>query len=270
MINVKNKTINYLIAASQIDRLETKLLLRAILGFTQAELIIKNDYVLSDREYDAFLQLLKKRQDGMPISYLLGYKEFYSRNFKVNSDTLIPRPETELLVETILNLSEPKWSILDLGTGCGCIAITCKLESPTLSIIAVDNSLAALSIARYNANELNADVKFAHSDWYSQINDKFDIIVSNPPYIANNDIHLKDLSYEPQDALTDFGDGLEHIKAIIAGGVKHLRSGGYLLLEHGYNQSLVVNKIFEKYSYSDITTLKDYASIDRVTYAMWQ
>jgi release factor glutamine methyltransferase len=267
---MEDRSVGYLITNTKLDNLETKLLLRDVLDFTQAELIINNEYILNESQYNEFLQLLAKRQKGMPISYLLGYKEFYSRNFKVSQDTLIPRPETELLVETALRLSKANDHILDLGTGCGCIAITCKLQDHGLTVVAVDNSLEAWSRAKYNATKLKANVKFVHSDWYTNINDKFNIIISNPPYIASNDEHLKNLNYEPKIALTDFANGLEHIKKIIAGGVEHLYNGGFLILEHGFNQALEVKEIFENYGYSEITTLKDYAALDRITYAVYK
>jgi release factor glutamine methyltransferase len=199
----------------------------------------------------------------MPMAYILGYKEFYSRIFKVNTNTLIPRPETELLVDTVLALAKPMAKVLDLGTGSGCIAISCKLEQQALSVTATDKYPEALAVAISNAADLGADIKFINCDWLDGITDIYDIIVSNPPYIANNDKHLPALSFEPQHALTDFFDGMSAIRKIIEDSKAHLN--GYLLIEHGYDQGSFTTELMLKYGFRNIRTIRDYASLDRIT-----
>lgn len=262
---MQKATIREIISAVKLDKLETKLLLRHVLKLTQAELIMFNDRVLSNDELIQFDKLLQQRLSGVPINYILGYREFYSRQFKVTVNTLIPRPETEILVAEILNRLTPGDALLDLGTGTGCIAITCKLEMPTIVVVAIDKDQATLEVARGNANKLGAEITFLQSDWYENINGKFAIIVSNPPYIANNDPHLENLSHEPQHALTDFNDGLDCFRHIISGANKYLLFNGYLLLEHGFDQAVQIREMLTESGFMNIKTIKDYAGLDRIT-----
>jgi release factor glutamine methyltransferase len=232
---------------------------------SQAQLIVQNDYVLTEKEYQDFVDSVAQLKSGMPISYLLGYKEFYSRQFKVSPATLIPRPETELLVEAVLLRAESGQRVLDLGTGSGCIAITLKLENPSLQLTATDYYVQALTVAQQNAHELGADVTFILSNWYAKVPGNFNLIVSNPPYIAHNDNHLAALEYEPLHALTDFADGLKWVHSIVTGAVEHLIRPGWLLIEHGFDQGLAVRKIFAQAGFTTILTLPDYAGLDRIT-----
>lgn len=283
-------SIQQIINSSRLQKLDIKVLLKHVLGLSFADLIIQSDRVLDDEEFNKLQHLVSKRLLGVPISYLLKYKEFYSRNFLVTEDTLIPRPETEILVEQVLNLAQymilnqtqksvcshkKTIKLLDLGTGSGCIAITCKLENPLLDVVASDISAEALSVAKSNAKIFGVNIDFKISNWYQNVmpdlenvignNMKFDIIVSNPPYIACNDQHLVELQYEPLIALTDRSDGLSSLNNVISGATKYLTKGGFLLVEHGYNQKNAVVNFFKNYGFVDIITVLDYAGLDRVT-----
>lgn len=258
-------TIKEIIASSKLDRLDTRVILSYVTGFSSAQLISRDDYQLNSLEYEIYTKLYTRALDGEPIAYLLGYKEFYGRNFKVTSDTLIPRPETELLVDKVLEFAKLHDSMIDLGTGSGCIAITCKLERPDLKVTALDKFSNTLMIARDTAETLGADVNFICSNWFDDVTDKFDIIVSNPPYIEVNDEHLLNLQYEPQFALTDFADGLSCIRVIAEKSSIYLKNNGWLMIEHGYNQGYVVREIFENNGLQEIETFKDYASLERFT-----
>ncbi|MFN8770083.1 MAG: peptide chain release factor N(5)-glutamine methyltransferase [Neisseriaceae bacterium] len=273
MINA-NLTIRSIIINSELDYLDIKLLINFITGLSKVELITRDDYQLTKLQYNKLCQLIDRRKKGEPLSYILGHKEFYSRNFKVTPNTLIPRPETELLVDTILELTKTTKPfdktnrykrLLDLGTGTGCIAITCKLENPDLEVSACDNDANTLAVACENANILNANVKFVLSNWFQNISDIFDIIVSNPPYIAADDEHLSQLKYEPIKALTDNNDGFTHIKTIITHSHRFLENGGYLLFEHGYAQGELSRILLQQAGFTNIRTIKDYAGLERIT-----
>lgn len=254
-----------LMAESLLPRLETRILLQHITGFNQAQLISRDDTCVTVEQLKCFLDYQQRALLGEPIAYLLGYKEFYGRNFQVTPATLIPRPETELLVDKVLELAPSDARIIDLGTGSGCIAISCKLERPDLQVVAVDVSSDALQVATSNAYQLNASVEFINSNWLIHVSGKFAIIVSNPPYIEHDDQHLANLRYEPISALTDFGDGLEHIRIICAQSQKYLQNNGWLLIEHGYNQGLSVREIFNSNNFSNVETIRDYANLERFT-----
>lgn len=230
-------------------------------------LISNDDYVLSDDEYQAFYQGLLKLQDGLPLAYLTGTQGFWRYEFLVNEHTLIPRADSEILIETALTLIKdtPTPRILDLGTGTGCLAISLALELPTAQVTAVDFSLNALAIAKQNNDNLNAKVEFIHSNWFEHITGQFELIVSNPPYIANDDEHLKNLTHEPITALASDDNGLADIKKIVNGAKNHLINNGYLLLEHGYDQKESVQAILNQAGFYDIRTIQDYGGNDRVT-----
>lgn len=254
-----------LLLVQDISRLDKRVLLSRITGFSSAQLISRDDYELTDVQLQKYNAWCARVLAGEPLAYILGQKEFYSREFKVTPDTLIPRPETELLVDKILELAPQQASIVDLGTGSGCIAISTKLERPDLVVLAVDKFAAALAVARENADNLAAQVEFVQSDWFASLNCKFDIIASNPPYIEVNDPHLQNLQFEPQTALSDFADGLSCIRAIAAGASEFLNLNGWLIVEHGYNQALMVQEIFRSAGLASIVTLQDYAGVDRIT-----
>ncbi len=256
-----------LTGADGIDKLDKQVWLGKITGFSRAQLISRDDYCLNPQQLQEYSAGIARLNSGEPLAYLLETKEFYSREFKVTPATLIPRPETELLVDTVLERVKHGGHVLDLGTGSGCIAISLKLERPDLAVTAVDFSPAALVVAGENAKRLTAEVQFKLSDWFAVFtgDDKFEIIVSNPPYIEKTDHHLVDLSFEPLTALTDFSDGLECIRQIVGGAPQHLAAGGWLLVEHGYNQGLAAREIFAQVGLQNISTITDYAGIERIT-----
>ncbi|MDZ4098855.1 MAG: peptide chain release factor N(5)-glutamine methyltransferase, partial [Methylophilaceae bacterium] len=208
-------------------------------------------------------------------AYITGKKEFWSRDFVVTPDVLIPRPDTEILIEIALTLI-PEYqpvNIIDLGTGSGIIAITLAAERPLANIIAIDQSDAALTCAQNNAikHQIN-NVRFINSNWFGNIPiSRFDLIISNPPYIAEDDIHLQqgDLRFEPQSALHAKDQGLSDIKIIISEARSYLKTDGYLLIEHGYNQEQQMQKLFADANYQQITTYQDYANQPRVTLGRW-
>ena len=260
-------TLRQIFQLQDLPRLDKRVLLSKITGFTTAQLISRDDYELSVEQLQLYLNWLQLALAGEPIAYILGQKEFYSREFKVTPDTLIPRPETELLLEKILELAVPNARVVDLGTGSGCLAISAKLERPDLQVIAVDKFVAALQIAQENALNLAAEVEFIHSDWFTNLSGKFDLIASNPPYIEADDPHLQALQFEPQAALSDFADGLSCIRVITNSAREFLNPNGWLIIEHGYNQACAVQEIFREVGLVHIVTLQDYAGLDRITLA---
>lgn len=265
------KSIKDIISNSPVDKIDTKLILRHILNLSQAQLITECERKLNNTElalFDEYCQLVKQ---NMPLNYILGYREFYSRRFGVTTDTLIPRPETELLVDEVLALSANNvvspLRVLELGTGSGIIAISIKLECPALIVEATDKYLSALEVAKNNASMLNAAVDFYTSDWYTDvnINNRYDIIVSNPPYIAKNDAHLAKLYFEPQHALTDFADGTTYLKHIIQNAPGYLNAKGWLLVEHGFEQGSIVRQLYLNSGFKNVRTIYDYANLERIT-----
>ncbi len=221
--------------------------------------------------------LAARRAHGEPMAYLLGKREFFGRTFQCSSAALIPRPETEHLVEHVLTLVEThnKSAILDVGTGTGCIAITVALERPNAQVTALDISPAALSLARENAANLRANnARFTESNWFAAIatDAKFDLIVSNPPYIVPGDAHLTqgDLRFEPVIALADAVDGLESYRQLASGALRHLHDGGWLIVEHGYDQGESVPSLLRNNGFADVSTLLDLAGHPRVTAARWR
>lgn len=330
MTNAHPIKTTLLLAATQLkaqsietksSKLEAQLLLQHVLNVNRAWLISHENDALQANINAAFETLLKRRLNGEPIAYILGYREFYGLNLKVTPDTLIPRADTETLLEAALknifpspqplshdgarglnsqlesplplrervrgrgesnlgesNLKSPmdyrfrgndKFRVLDLGTGTGAIALAIAKHRPQAYVTALDASQAALNIAIENAQNLNIpNVKFILSDWFSALNqEKFDLIVSNPPYIEQHDIHLQqgDLRFEPISALASGADGLDAIRHIIKDAPPHLNPHGWLMLEHGYNQASKVAALLKQAAFSDISHAKDLSGIDRVT-----
>ena len=257
-------------ARQQIPASEARLLLSHCLTRDPGWLVAHGEAPLGPREESAYSALVARRAGGEPVAYLLGRREFYGRDFVVAPGVLIPRPETELLVETTLSAlkehAEPR--VLELGTGSGCIAITLSLECPAARVTAVDVSSAALAVARDNAGRLGAAVDFVESDWFAALrHTRFDLVVSNPPYIAEDDGHLGqgDLRFEPLGALVSGKDGLDAIRHIIGRAPHHLAPGGWLLLEHGHDQSAALRHLLETHGYRDIGQYRDLAGILRVS-----
>jgi release factor glutamine methyltransferase len=256
--------------SQELPVLETRMLLTHALGLTRIQLITQSETRLNAQQAQRCNELIARRVQGEPMAYILGEREFFGRMFKVNPAVLIPRPDTELLVELALQFMPAQASVLDLGTGSGAIAISIAAERPDCQVLACDISLAALDVARSNALALiaNKHISFLQSDWYTQIPaQSFDCIVSNPPYIVKEDAHLTqgDLRFEPINALTDHDDGLSAYRAIIKGAAAYLKDGGRLLFEHGYDQAEAVQELLRTQGFSEVQSWQDLAGIWRVT-----
>ena len=267
---VAGNTIAQCQTASPLEPLETRMLLMHALGLSRVQLITQSGQILSTEQAQEFSQLILRRINGEPMAYIIGEREFFGLAFYVTPDVLIPRPDTEMLVELALRYAPPNSQLLDLGTGSGAIAITIAQQRPDLQVTALDVSAAALGVATKNAaRHLPAKrIKLILSDWYSAISDqKFSTIVSNPPYIVKDDQHLSqgDLRFEPIDALTDHADGLTAYRRIVSDAKNHLRLDGWLLMEHGYDQSHAVQEILSMHGFIDVQSWPDLAGILRVS-----
>jgi len=273
-------TADALLRASPLPALEARVLLMHVLGWRRTTLISRGDEPLDAAPVAAYRALEARRLNGEPIAQLVGAREFYGLDFEVTPDVLIPRPETELLVETALAALEglngteaPR--VLDLGTGSGAIAVAIASARPDARVWAVDRSTAALAVARRNAARLlDADrpggaLTFVAGSWYDALDAalRFDVIVSNPPYIASGDPHLGqgDLRFEPRGALTDEADGLTALRAIVAGARAHLVPGGVLWMEHGYDQAAAVRALLAANGFAGARSERDLAGIERIS-----
>ena len=256
---------------SDTSALDSEVLLAYLLKKNRSYLRAWPDRSLSTEELDAYQQLIEQRKSGQPIAYLTGEREFWSRSFIVSSDVLIPRPDTELLIDIAQQKFTPSqtFSILDLGTGSGAIAITLALEFPNASVTAVDSSTKALAIANKNSQRLNShQLEFVHSDWFKQVpTQAFDLIVSNPPYICQTDPHLLDgdVRFEPNSALIAMDEGLLDIKNIISNAPEYLKPNGILLFEHGYQQGTPVKSLLESLGFKSIEQFQDIQGHTRAT-----
>ncbi|GHA69993.1 hypothetical protein GCM10009007_08270 [Formosimonas limnophila] len=253
------------------------MLLTVATGLSHVQLISRAHDVITTTQMMTLDALVTRRLSGEPMAYILGSREFFGRDFLVSPAVLIPRPDTELLVEVVLNLPSRTQNIraLDLGTGSGAIAITLACERPDWRVCAVDVSGAALMVARENATRLDAHVSFFESDWFSVFqgsNAQFDIIVSNPPYIEPADEHLSqgDVRFEPITALTDGIDGLSCYRTLLLEVATHLAVGGHFVVEHGFTQGEAVRDLFAQAGFSSIQTHRDLAGHERVTLGILQ
>ncbi len=252
------------LAQSGIDPREARLLLAEASGFSQASVLAFPERQLPAAVEGRFLETVSRRRQGVPVAYIIGRKEFYGLDFAVNPAVLIPRPETELLVE--LALAREFSSMVDLGTGSGAIAIAVKRERPKARVVAVEASAAALVVARRNAVKHGLEIDFRHGRWCEALGgERFDLILANPPYIAAGDSHLADLRFEPPQALVSGPDGLDALREIAGQAAGHLMTGGWLLLEHGLGQEARVRMLLGKAGLESIATWPDLAGIPRVT-----
>ena len=277
-MNIQDALITHakqLQAALHLDissaRIEVQCLLQAVLQVNRAYVFTHPERILSDAESLRYHELFARRLHGEPVAYLLGEREFFGLNFKVTPATLIPRPDTELLVELALEKIPQHFPclLLDMGTGSGAIALSIAYARPMAEVWAVDFSDAALQVARENQRRLKlANVTFVQSDWFAALDQQcFDMIVSNPPYIASEDVHLAqgDVRFEPLTALASGADGLDDIRRITSQALQHLNPQGWLMFEHGYNQAAQVRELLQKMGFQEVFSARDLAGIERVT-----
>jgi release factor glutamine methyltransferase len=261
-------TIGALQATLPLEPLENRILLQHALCMTRVALITQSDRALTQPEADQLAALVQRRLDGEPIAYIVGQREFFGLPFKVSPAVLIPRPDTELIVELAIERLPPQGRLLDMGTGSGAIAVSVAHTRPDALVTALDVSPEALAVARENAQANDARVRFVQSDWFAALDgERFEVVASNPPYIASGDEHLSqgDLRFEPVGALTDHADGLSALRIIIAGARGHLVAGGWLLLEHGYDQAAQVRELLAAQGYAGVQSWRDLAGIERVS-----
>lgn len=264
------QALEYYGAPDSYERRECAWLLAHIMDINHLTLKYKPEQLLSPEQLSVFLTKIERLKQGEPLAYVIGEQDFWSLTLKVTPATLIPRPDTEILVEQALSLidSSQNLTVLDLGTGSGAIALSIAKERPNATVIATDFSVDALKIARQNAvfNNIN-NVQFLHGSWYDAlpVQQRFDVIVSNPPYIDEHDQHLADLTHEPISALTAKNNGLADLEVIIAQSPQWLKTKGWLLLEHGFDQAQAVQQLFMQTGFGDVKTVKDYGGNDRVT-----
>ncbi|KTF17706.1 peptide chain release factor N(5)-glutamine methyltransferase [Pseudoalteromonas carrageenovora] len=263
-----------LASSSESAKLDAQVLLIHILQKPRSYLFTWPEHVLSNEQQSQFNVFLQRRLKGEPVAHITGLREFWSLSLEVNATTLIPRPDTETLVECALNLAMLDTAkVLDLGTGTGAIALALGCEMPNWQIVAVDKVTEAVALANKNQQRLginNVDVK--QSNWFSALQgERFNLIVTNPPYIEQDDIHLNqgDVRFEPLSALVADDAGMSDIKQIITQSRDYLLSSGYLLIEHGFEQAEAVRHLFKEMAFINIKTVKDFGNNDRVTLAQW-
>lgn len=255
---------------SPCAQIDNEILLSFVLNKPKSFLYSHPEYVLTQQEQNLYEKNLNRRLVGEPIAYIIGKRNFWSIELEVNPSTLIPRAETELLIEITLQLFNDKnnATILDLGTGSGAIALSVAVEKPQWKFKAIDNNQQTLECAKKNAKNLGIkNVEFMQSNWFSALKkEKFDAIITNPPYLAETDLHLKqaDLRFEPKSALIGGKNGLEAINLIIQESHKFLKPGGLLLIEHGYNQKEKIQNMLNKFKFINVFSVKDFQGIHRV------
>jgi len=261
-------TVSEVLATSGLDAREARILLAAATGFSQAAVLASPQRALSADVAARFAAFAARRRQGEPVAYILGEQEFYGLRLTLTPAVLIPRPETELLVD--LALEREFMRAADLGTGCGAIALAIKHERPAARVVGVEASAAALEVARRNAVRLALDVDWRHGRWCEPLAaggeaERYDLIVANPPYVAEGDPHLAALAYEPAQALVAGADGLAALRAIAAQAPPYLAPGGWLLLEHGLGQDAAVRELLSSAGLRQVQTWPDLARIPRVS-----
>ncbi len=264
------KTVAQALAAARalgLDRLDAQLLLGEALARPRSWLLAHGEHSIDAAQALRFDAHCARRAAGEPVAYLLGEKEFHGLTLKVDRDVLVPRPDTETLVDWALELlaaAPARPAVVDLGTGSGAIALALAHARPDARVCALDVSTAALKIARANGERLGLAVEWLHSDWWSALaGRRFDMVLSNPPYIAADDPHLPALRHEPGLALTPGGDGLVALRTLVAGAPVHLRPEGWLLVEHGHDQAEAVRDLLLRHGFTAATTRTDLAGLPR-------
>ena len=261
-------TIAELLRRAPFDTLDNRQLAAHALRLSRTALITQSEHRLDADEAARVTAAFARRATGEPVAYILGSREFYGLALKVTPDVLIPRADTELLVERILACAAPGATVVDLGTGSGAIALAVARNRADLQVTATDASAAALEVAGHNAALHRVRLTLLQGDWHAPLaGRRFDIIAANPPYIQANDVHLMqgDLPFEPIDALTDHADGLTALRSIVAGAVAQLNPGGWLLLEHGFDQAAAVRTLLHEAGLADVASWTDIAGIERVS-----
>ena len=272
-----DRAVALLKPVADLPHLEAELLLCHVVGKPRTWVVAWPEKRLTERELASFMELVERREEGAPVAYLTGKREFWSLTLKVTPDTLIPRPETELLVETVLErfADRPTLRIVDMGTGSGAIALAIAKEKPEWEVIATDISEAALAVARDNAHEHNIkNIRFLQGDWYDALPPEthVDVIVSNPPYIAGTDPHLQqgDVRFEPRGALASGSEGLDDIRKLLPGAIVHLKDGGCIFVEHGNTQGSAVRELMRHFGYHGVESLRDLEGHERVTLGIFR
>jgi release factor glutamine methyltransferase len=261
-------SIASVLAGAHLDAVDARVLTCHALGLTKVQLITRSDTLLDAAQAERLARLFARRQAGEPVAYIVGMREFFGLEFEVTPDVLIPRPDTELLVELALERLPQGARVLDMGTGSGAIPVALAHTRPDLQVCALDISAGALQVAGRNAQRHGVHISFLQSDWFSALaSEQFDVIVANPPYIIAGDAHLMrgDLRFEPLGALTDHADGLSALRRIIAGAPDFLASHGWLLVEHGYHQAEDVRNLLNAQGMQSTQSWRDLADIERVS-----
>ena len=272
--NIQSKLYQGINFSSDEAKLEARFILEHVLKITQKEIIQKSDLHIDTDNQTEIEYITEKRIAGTPLPYLLGEWSFYGRTFKVNPHVLIPRADTEILIEKALSKinAHDLYEILDLGCGTGIIGITIALERPLSNVTLIDQSEHAIQNTKENQTlHQVTNVMIQKSDWFSALDQtRFDVILSNPPYLEDNDPHLSQgLEDEPLDALVSGPTGIEAIQYIIENAKNHIKPSGWLFIEHGYNQAIILKDLFEKNGYQHIENAKDIHGVHRVTFAQY-
>lgn len=272
LVQLQADSVAALIRQLSLDRDEARtdvrMMLQQVLGVSRAWLMAHPESSLDTQQQARYEESLARRLSGEPLAYILGEREFYSLRFKVTPATLIPRPDTETLVDLALSHLPPGGRVLDMGTGSGAIAISIAHTRHDAAVTALDVSPDALAVALENARRLAVgNVAFVESDWFSAVaGSRFDLIVSNPPYIAEGDRHLDGLRFEPSSALTSGKDGLDDIRRIVSEAPRHLEPDGWLMLEHGYDQAEAVRDLLVRSGFEGTGSVADLSGVERVSY----
>ena len=254
-----------------IDGLEAQTLLLHVMQrplYDRAWLLLNDTLELTSEQQTRFTKGLAQLLDNMPLAYLTGVQAFYGLELQITPDVLVPRADTETLVDWALSVGTEQAQVLDLGTGSGAVALAVKHKRPSWKVHAVDQSAQALAVAQANAQRLQLEVAFTQSDWFNQAQGRFDLIVSNPPYISQGDPHLPNLVHEPQSALVSGPRGLDDLQAIIGQAPSYLKPQGWLLLEHGYNQAAAVCDLLRQKGFTQVQSRNDLAGIARCSGGM--